>query len=134
MPQVGFGEPIVKKFLDKISERVILYQGEIMAYKHNWNPSTKATKKELREALMQIATELTDTQFTVTFQSDDGGHHAVIVAEREEGSEESPFKNLDALPRGFMGWRIIKLHVPAGYISVFYNEDGTKSVTKTRDD
>ena len=120
----------IKKLLDKSPKRVILHEGDIMAYKHNWDPSTKATKKELKAALKVIAPELTDTRFVITFQSDDGGHHAVNIAEREPDTEASPFKNPEALPRRFMGWRVLKLHVPDGYIPAFYNEDGTRSITK----
>ena len=104
-----------------------------MAYKENWDPSHKATKQELREVLMSIAPDLTDNRFVITFASDDGGHHAVIVSERDPDSEQSPFKNSSVLPSGFMGWRVLRLHVPHGYIPVFYNQDGTRTVTKSND-
>ena len=131
---IGLGRQIVKKFLDKYAKRVILYRGEKMAYKKNWNPDHKATKDELRSALMGMIPEITDNAFTVSFASDDGGHHAVIISERDENSDESPYKDLNAIPSGFMGWRILKMHVPDGYIAVFYNEDGSRTKTKSRDD
>ena len=97
-----------------------------------WGKSDKVSKKEVRQALMLEMTYNTDNRFTVGFASDDGGHHAVCYAERDPNSEDSPFK--DKIPSKFMGWRVLFLHVPDGYIDVFFESDGTKRETKSYDE
>jgi len=93
----------------------------------------KAPKADVRKALMGVATDLTNNQFTVAFESDDTGAHVCVYIERNPddtlGWRERP-------PHKFMGWRVITMNVPNGYIPVFFNEDGTRSVTKsaTNDD
>jgi hypothetical protein len=103
-----------------------------MAYKQNWDPANKATKEDLFDTLMKEATEYTDNRYMVTFESDDGGVHAVLKVERNE-DDTTGFKVLPELGN-YMGWRLLKINVPHGYLDVFYNEDGTKRPTKRADD
>tara|TARA_Y100000034_G_scaffold57024_1_gene69739 strand:+ start:372 stop:683 length:312 start_codon:yes stop_codon:yes gene_type:complete len=76
--------------------------------------------KEAIEALKDMAVELTDNAFVVTKENDDGGSHLVITSDRNEGSEESPFKVWKK--RRLMDWDVLLRHVPHGYVEVFYGE------------
>jgi len=80
----------------------------------------KAKATEAIEALKDMAIELTDNAFIVTLEHDDGGGHLVITSDRNEGSEESPFKYWK--DRRFMGWHVILRHTPHGYVEVFYGK------------
>jgi hypothetical protein len=94
--------------------------------------SEKATKEEVRKALMNHAVENTENTFTVTFQSDGSGPCVVLMVERDIGEDHdgrSPFINWESLPAKFMGWRTIFVHVPHGYITVFYDSAGNLKVT-----
>jgi len=103
-----------------------------MAYKQNWDPSSKGTKKEVFEALMKETVEYTDNRFVVSFESDDGGSHIVLRVERNEDDTTGYKKTFPA--GSYMGWRVLKVSVPSGYLEVFYNDDGTKRTTKRADD
>ena len=85
-----------------------------------WNKE-KAPKEEVFAELMKRMPSITDNAFTVRF--DEG--LVMCVSEKDEGSEETPFKenHLDIIPARFMGWRTLKLMVPKGYIEVFYHSD-----------
>ena len=91
----------------------------------------KAPEKEVREALMKAAVDITDNRFTVTFESDDTGKHAVVYIERNPDDTRGFDERIDGK---FMGWRVLHMNVPNGYIPAFFNEDGTKSSTKRADD
>ena len=80
----------------------------------------KAEVKEAIEALKSKAVELTNNAFVVTKDNDDGGGHLIITSDRDEGSEESPFKVWKE--RRCMGWDVLLRHAPHGYIEVFYGE------------
>ena len=70
--------------------------------------SEKATKKEVREALMSLAAESTPNRFNVRFDSDGSGACVILMVERDSG-EDSNGKNK--------------------YIDVFYDADGNYKVT-----
>ena len=56
--------------------------------------SDKATKKEVREALMSLAAESTPNRFNVKFDSDGSGACVVLMVERDAGEDcngKSPF-------------------------------------------
>ena len=91
----------------------------------------KAPEKEVREALMKAAVDITDNRFTVTFESDDTGKHACLYIERNPDDTCGFDERMDTK---FMGWRVIHMNVPDGYIPVFFNEDGSKTTTKRVDD
>ena len=93
-----------------------------------WN-GPKASKKDTREALMKELVTITNNAFTVAFESDGAGPHVVAYVERNPESDESPFPGF--LPEKFMGWRVLRISVPHGYIPLFYNLDGTKRVTQS---
>ena len=95
-----------------------------MAYKYNWDAASKASKKEVIASLYKDAVEWTDNNFVITSESDDGGGHIVLRIERKEDDssglkEDPPFNQ-------YMGWRVIFLSVPPGYLEVFYDKDGSK--------
>lgn len=103
-----------------------------MAYKQNWNPEGKKTKKEAIAQLYKEAVEWTDNKFIVTHESDDGGAHIALYIERNSDDTTGlkgrpPFNN-------FMGWRVLFINVPEGYLGVFYNPDGSKRETKRGED
>jgi hypothetical protein len=94
--------------------------------------SEKATKKEIRSALMSMATNNTPNRFNVKFDSDGSGACAVLMVERDAGvdsSGQSPFDNWSSLPAKYMGWRVVFVHVPYKYIDAFYDADGNYKVT-----
>ena len=86
----------------------------------------KATKKEVREALMSLAAESTPNRFNVRFDSDGSGACVILMVEREPGEDsdgKSPFAGWPEMPAKFMGWRVVFMHVPNKYIDVFYDAD-----------
>jgi len=101
-----------------------------VAYKQNWNPDDKPSEKEMIAYLMKRMPDIVDTAFLVTGKSDDGGRHIVAMAERDE-NDNSPWKEgWNDPPLSERGWRVIAMNVPTGYLEVFYNEDGSRRVTK----
>ena len=94
--------------------------------------SVKATKKEIKEALMTIAAESTPNRFNVKFDSDGSGACAILMVERDPGEDSngrSPFEEWLNMPAKLMGWRVVFMHVPDKYIDVFYDADGNYKVT-----
>ena len=94
--------------------------------------SEKATKKEVREALMSLAAESTPNRFNVRFDSDGSGACVILMVERDPGEDsngKSPFTGWPEMPAKFMGWRVVFMHVPNKYIDVFYDADGNYKVT-----
>ena len=86
-----------------------------------------ATKQEIREALMISAENQTPNRFNVRFDSDGSGSCVMLMVERDKGEDSngrSPFVGWETRPAMFMGWRIVYVHVPDGYIDVFYDSRG----------
>lgn len=79
------------------------------------NKRKKAPKNEVDDALHEICITNWDTEFRVLFQSDDMGEHVAVAF---EGS--IPNNSKDFIRTPFMGWRIMRLEVPEGYLGVFY--------------
>ena len=75
----------------------------------------KAAKEEVEDQLYDICITNWDTEFRVLWQSDDGGHHIVVAF---EGAVPPDSKELLKSP--FMGWRMIRMLVPEGYLAAFY--------------
>ena len=86
-----------------------------MAYKKNWQ-SNKISAKEAVDLLMREAADYTVNRYTVQVQTDDGGTHLAVIAERDEQGNEPYHKEI--VPR-FMGWRTVWFMVPHGYIDTF---------------
>ncbi len=94
--------------------------------------SDKASKKEVREALMSMAAESTPNRFNVKFDSDGSGACVILMVERDPGVDSngrSPFDSWPSMPAKYMGWRVVFMHVPDKYIDVFYDADGNYKVT-----
>ena len=94
--------------------------------------SVKATKKEVREALMSLAAESTPNRFNVKFDGDGSGPCVILMVERDAGEDSngrSPFEEWPNMPAKYLGWRVIFMHVPNKYIDVFYDADGNYKVT-----
>lgn len=97
-----------------------------------FNNSEKATKKEVREALMALAAESTPNRFNVKFDSDGSGACVILMVEREAGQDSngrSPFDQWSIMPAKYMGWRVVFMHVPDKYIDAFYDAEGNYKVT-----
>ena len=75
----------------------------------------KAMKSEVDDVLHEICITDWDTEFRVLFQSDDMGEHVAVAF---EGSV--PIDSKEKLRTPFMGWRLVRLEVPEGYLGVFY--------------
>jgi len=79
-------------------------------YKHK-----KATKAEIDDALNELCIMNWDTEFRVVFQSDDMGEHVVVAFEGEV-----PEDSKDKIRTPYLGWRVIRMVVPVGYLAAFY--------------
>ena len=79
------------------------------------NLKKKATKTKVDDVLHEICITDWDTEFRVLFQSDDMGEHVVVAF---EGSV--PADSKEKLRTPFMGWRLVRLEVPEGYLGTFY--------------
>jgi hypothetical protein len=75
----------------------------------------KASKELVEEELDRICITEIGEEYRILWQADDGGNHVVIAFE-----EECPQKAKDIFHSTFMGWRLIKLVCPKGYLEVFY--------------
>ena len=75
----------------------------------------KAPKNDVDDALHDICISEWDTEFRVLFHSDDMGEHIVVAF---EGAV--PADSKDKLRTPFMGWRLVRLEVPEGYLAVFH--------------
>lgn len=75
----------------------------------------KASKETVEDAIHEICIVNWDTEYRVLFRSDDGGNHIVVAFEGEV-----PPESKDILRSPFMGWRLVRLIVPEGYLSVFH--------------
>ena len=75
----------------------------------------KAPKNEVDDALHDICITEWDTEFRVLFHSDDMGEHIVVAFE-----EIVPEDSKDKLQNPFMGWRLVRMEVPEGYLGVFH--------------
>jgi len=75
---------------------------------------SKGTKEEVDDALHEICITEWDTEYRVLWKDDDGGNHVVVAF---EGVPENCHEKLKS---PFMGWRLIKLNVPEGYLKVFH--------------
>jgi len=77
----------------------------------------KASEPDATKELMQHTAGIFDGRFTVKFQSDDGGRHIALVLEVAEPNERLPKFLSDSLGlTKWMGWRMLILKVPIGYI------------------
>ena len=75
----------------------------------------KAPKEVVEDALHEICIVEWDTEYRVFWSNDDGGHHIVVAFE-----EEVPENSVEKLMSPYMGWRLVRLVVPKGYLAVFY--------------
>tara|TARA_R110000824_G_scaffold29037_2_gene97083 strand:+ start:243 stop:566 length:324 start_codon:yes stop_codon:yes gene_type:complete len=104
-----------------------------MGMKADERKGPKAPKKEAREAMMRLLAENITTRINVIFSPDHGGPCLVAMAEREPGEDhtgKSPFTAWSPRPSPFMGWRVVYIHYPDGYLEVFYNSDGKYKTTE----
>ena len=76
----------------------------------------KAPEEEAKKALMIEMVECTNSAFTVKRESDGSSMHLSVYVEKREPSENTNFVWNKALPPKFMGWRIIIIFCPIGYI------------------
>jgi hypothetical protein len=85
-----------------------------------WNSGEKATAKEAEKALRQHTAGVCDNRFSVQFRSDDGGNHITLYLEVEDPDPplEPWLREALNFPK-WMGWRMIIMKCPIGYISAF---------------
>jgi len=76
----------------------------------------KAPVDEAIKALMAELPDYTDTAFYVRKESDDTSTHLSVYVEKENPNENMDFDWKKILPSKFMGWRIIIIFGPFGYI------------------
>ena len=78
----------------------------------------KSSKEGVEDALHEACIVNWDTEYRVLFQSDDGGNHVAVAFEGE-----APLDSKDLLRSPFMGWRLVRLVVPNGYLAAFHPLD-----------
>lgn len=78
-----------------------------------WTKKNRVEKKQALEELMRELTSVTDTRFAVKHESDDSGAHLVAYIERNVNGTIPDKKDLEGK---FLGWRLVILHVPDGWI------------------
>lgn len=76
----------------------------------------RVSEKEVKEALMAELVECTDGAFTVRKESDGSGTHISIYIEKIDSNTTNDFLWNKELPPKFMGWRLLRIFVPIGYI------------------
>ena len=91
-----------------------------MAYKKNWR-SDKISAKDAVELLKREAADYTNNRYVVEVQTDDGGTHLAVIAERDEDGNDPYHK--DILNR-FMGWRMVGFMVPHGCLDDYEEQNG----------
>lgn len=89
------------------------------------NASQKAPSSDVARAIIDMLPDITEERFHLRLSSDDGGRLFEAVIERNEFEEEPEFET--RIDPYFMGWRVVMLIVPHGYIETFYcDEDMNK--------
>ena len=83
---------------------------------HIYWTGDKAPEEDAKKALMSELVECTDSTFTVRKESDGSGIHISIYVEKEDPNKNNDFVWKKHLPVKFMGWRILTIFVPIGYI------------------
>jgi len=83
---------------------------------HIYWTGDKAPEEEVKKALMVELVECTDNTFTVRKESDDTSTHMSAYVEKKDTSKNNDFVWKKHLPVKFMGWRILVIFVPVGYI------------------
>ncbi len=77
----------------------------------------KVSKEDIKKELMSILAEHWEGAFTVNFWADDGGDHVQAVVEYEDTSKQLPESFVKHIPLRHMGWRVVILKVPIGYLA-----------------
>lgn len=78
----------------------------------------KAPKDEAVKALMSELVDCTDCRFYVRPESDGTGAHLSAYVETTHTKDTTKFVWKREPPHKFMGWRVIKMFVPIGYINI----------------
>ena len=78
----------------------------------------KATKTAAEDALHELCIVNWDTEYRVLFQADDMGEHIAVAF---EGAV--PEDSREILRTPYMGWRLVRLVVPTGYLAAFHPLD-----------
>ena len=77
--------------------------------------SAKKSKTEVEDRLHEICIEDIGEEYRVFFKSDDGGEHICVAF---EGIVPPGTRKLIDTP--FMGWRLIIVITPVGYLDAFH--------------
>ena len=83
---------------------------------HIYWTGDKASEEEVKKALMKEMVDCTDNAFTVRKESDDTSTHMSVYVEKKDTSKNTNFEWKKHLPPKFMGWRIIIIFCPMGYV------------------
>ena len=75
----------------------------------------KVNYSEAEDRLHEICIEDIGEEYRIYISSDDGGNHIVVAFE-----ENLPEDARSKIENPFMGWRLIFLIVPEGYLEVFH--------------
>ena len=83
---------------------------------HIYWTGDKVSEEEVKKALMNELPDCTDNAFYVKKQSDDTSTHMTVYVEKEDTSKNTDFEWKKRLPPKFMGWRVLIIFCPIGYI------------------
>ena len=75
----------------------------------------KASKIDVEDRLNEILIEDIGEEYRIKWASDNSGPHVCVMFENE-----FPENSRKYLPTPFMGWRLIIMKVPQGYLDIFY--------------
>tara|TARA_B100000214_G_C23890210_1_gene591394 strand:+ start:244 stop:501 length:258 start_codon:yes stop_codon:yes gene_type:complete len=78
----------------------------------------KKSFSEVEDVLHEICIMEIGEEYRILQQSDDGGNHVVVAFEKSIPPNAKQY-----LPGNFMGWRLIIMIVPEGYLKVFHPLD-----------
>ena len=73
------------------------------------------TKKEVEDKIHDLCIDQIEEEYRVFWQSDDSGAHVSVYYE-----EKIPKLAEQLLPNDFMGWRLILVLTPEGYLRAFH--------------
>ena len=84
---------------------------------HIYWTGDRASEEEVKKALMKELVDMTDSAFTVRKESDDTSTHMSVYVEKKNPNTNNDFVwKKEQLPPKYMGWRVLILFCPIGYI------------------
>ena len=88
------------------------------------NLDGKASEEEAEHKLKLHVRRTSNVKYNIKFESDDGGKHIALYVEVEDPLAPLPAADREAwVVHTWMGWRLIVLKAPRGYIKAFHKRE-----------